>query len=282
MHYSHSELIEAIGSAGIARGDVVSLQVSLGRIGLPMGMGTEPVVTPPDMTIVANYIINAFLEVITPSGTLIVPTYTYSIGRGDIYEVESTSSAIGNFTEVFRRRAAMRSRDPMLSNCGIGPKSARVLSGIERTCYGKGSTFDYLRQVNAKIVTLGVPLRYATFRHHIEEMAGVPFRFNKKFTGTIRQHGKDNTETWDYFAAPYKSNCQPDGEALAELAIEDGLVGISKIGRGSIYAIKAQDYFDFGMHWLKVEPWLTAVGPPEPSFELFANEPQWLARNFTR
>jgi aminoglycoside 3-N-acetyltransferase len=209
---------------------------------------------------------------------LVVPTYSYSIGRGTVFEVETTPSSIGDFPEVFRRRPnVIRSRDPMMSSAAIGPKAAEVLRNISRSCYGEGSAFHRLRNVNGKICTLGISLYWATFRHHIEEVAAVPFRFAKSFTGIIREHGIDSRETWSYFAAPLVDNCQPSGLALERKTRDKGLVGIAPVGRGEITAIDAGKYFEFGLGELRSNPWLTAKGPPVAAEVIFKDEPQWWA-----
>ena len=165
----------------------------------------------------------------------------------------------------------------MLSTSGFGLEAKHILKGLPKTCYGRGCAFHRLRDLDAKIVTMGVGLYYATFRHHIEEMAEVPFRFVKKFTGVIREHGEDTIETWDYFAAPRIHNCEPDGMPLANLMKDFGLVRIGHVGRGEILSIKAREYFEFGQQALKNDPWLSAKGPPAPPFELFYDEPQYAA-----
>lgn len=272
-HYTRAELLDALGKIGLRRGDVVSLQVSLGRIGLPQGV-------PAQYSRISEFVIEALLEILGSEGTLVVPTYTYSIGRGDVYEVETTPAAIGEFPETFRKRPeAIRSRDPMLSSAAIGPAAQPVLREISRSCYGEGSTFHRLRDVGAKICTLGISLYWATFRHHIEEMAGVPFRYAKRFEGVVREGGVDSRETWHYFAAPYVENCQPNGLPLEKLVGAAGLLAVAPVGRGEVMAIPARDYFEFGMTELKRNPWLTAKGPPEAAEVIFRNEAQWQAIN---
>jgi aminoglycoside 3-N-acetyltransferase len=276
FNYTREELIAAIRAVGIGEGDIVSLQVSLGRLGLPRDVA-------PNYQALSNFVIDAFFDVLGPRGTLVVPTYTYSIGRGDVFEVETTQSAIGEFPEVFRKRlGASRSRDPMLSSAGIGPASHDLLRMVSQSCYGDGSTYHRLREADAKICTLGISLYWATFRHHIEEMAAVPFRFVKRFTGIVRERGQDTNETWSYFAAPYVENCQPDGAALERQIRAAGLLNIATVGRGEIMAIGARDYFEFGRAALRKDPWLTAKGPAAPAEDIFANEPQWLESRTTR
>jgi aminoglycoside 3-N-acetyltransferase len=253
--YTRDDLVAAIGRCGIGAGDIVSLQVSLGRLGRPRGV-------PANYPALSNFAIDAFLDVLGPDGTLIVPTYTYSIGKGETFEVENTPSRIGEFSEVFRRRPeAVRSRDPMLSSAGIGPKSSEILRTISRSCYGEGSTYQRLREAGGKICTLGVSLYWATFRHHIEEAADVPFRFRKVFEGVVREDGIEQRERWIYFAAPLLDCCAPVGLPLELRAREAGLVDVAPVGRGEVMTIDAQTYFDFGYAELKRDPWLTAKGP---------------------
>src|SRR5438105_8732253 len=254
-HYTRDDLHRAIQDVGIQPGDTVSLQVSLGRLGLPADVERN-------YAALSHFVIDAFVEMLGPNGTLVVPTYTYSVGRGQVYEVETTPSSIGEFPEVFRNRPkVIRSRDPMMSSAAFGPKAATVLRTISRSCYGEGSTFHRLRDLNGTICTLGISLYWATFRHHIEEIAGVPFRFAKSFTGIVREQGLDAEETWSYFAAPVIDNCQPNGLPLERKARDEGLARIAPVGRGEIMAINARDYFEFGLEELRRNPWLTAKGP---------------------
>jgi len=210
-HYTEDDLSDAISQTGIEAGDIVSLQVSLGRLGFLKGANTYEEI--------ANIAIDCFLNVLGPSGTLIVPAYTYSIGKGEPFVVETTPSRIGPFPEVFRKRPGIiRSRDPMLSSIGLGPHSHSILRNISNSCYGKDSTYHRLREHGAKICTLGISLYWATYRHYVEEKAEVPFRFRKQFRGEIIEDGVTNNEIWTYFAAPLAvENCQPFGLPLEEL-----------------------------------------------------------------
>jgi aminoglycoside 3-N-acetyltransferase len=271
-NYTRDDLIEAIRDVGIAADDVVSLQVSLGRLGLPQDVA-------PNYADISNFVIDSFLHVLGPGGTLIVPTYTYSIGRGEIFEVETTPSAIGEFPDIFRMRpGAIRSRDPMLSSAALGPKAREITREISHSCYGEGSTFHRLRDVNATICTLGLGLWWTTFLHHIEDMADVPFRYRKKFQGRVREHGVETAEEWTYFAAPYQNCCQSDPQKMENVAKAAGLIDVAQIGRGEIMATKARSYFELGITALTKDPWLTAKGPPASAEIIFRDEPQYWQR----
>ncbi|HYE86938.1 MAG TPA: DUF4910 domain-containing protein [Vicinamibacterales bacterium] len=260
--YSRDDLRSAIAAVGIRPGDVVSLQVSLGRLGRPRDVA-------PTMQGIAALVIDTFLEALGDAGTLIVPTYTYSIGRGEVYEVETTPSGIGEFGDLFRRRpGVIRSRDPMLSSAGVGPRAAEILRDLSRSCYGPGSTYDRLHAANARICTLGLAHHWATYRHYIEEAAAVPFRFHKCFYGVVRECGLDSHETWVYFAAPLVDRCQPMGMPLEAQLRRDGKLRAAPIGRAEILSIGAAEFFDEGRRAFARDPWLTAKGPPCSTAEL--------------
>ena len=270
-HYTRGDLLRAIEGAGIRSGDTVSLQVSLGRLGMPLGVNQN-------YAALSNFVIDAFLEVLGPQGTLVVPTYSYSIGRGDVFEVETTPSSIGEFPEVFRnRKNALRSRDPMMSSAAIGPGAQDILRDISNHCYGVGSVFDNLTKSDGIICTLGLGMWWATFCHYIERMAGVPFRFDKHFRGIVREKGQEQEEEWVYFAAPRVTNCESNSIALEKRATEHNLIRVAGVGRGEIHAVPAPDYLAFGLDQLRENPWLTAKGPPASPEVIFRDEPQWLS-----
>lgn len=213
--------------------------------------------------------VEALGEALGPEGTIAVPTYTYSFGKNECFEVESTPSAVGPFTEYFRNQpGVLRSRDPMLSVAAQGPLARQLLSDLPRTCYGPGSVYARLIDFGFKICTVGLGLHWATFRHHIEELAAVPFRYKKVFVGRIRQEEMEAMEAWVYSVRILAENGIPDGRRLAALAEENHLCRQASLGRGQICCIDSSKYFDFGMQALASDPWLSAKGPAADSLEL--------------
>lgn len=269
-HYTREDLLKAIEEIGIRPGDIVSLQVSLGRLGLPQAVGRNYLA-------LSNFVIDAFLKALGANGTLLVPTFSDAIIRGQVHEVESTpSSWVGEFPEVFRSRTnVVRSRDPIRSWAGIGPSAQAILRNISNQSFGTGSVFDNLVKANGLICTLGLGIQYATFCHHIEKMANVPFRFDKRFRGVIREHGLESEEEWISFSRPLVPNCEPNALVLVKKATERSLIQAAPVGRGEIHGVRAREYLAFGLAQLRENPWLTAKGPPAAPEVIFRDEPQW-------
>ena len=254
FQYTTDDLIDAFKEVGIESGDIVFTHVSLGRLGWNTAGR--------DIETTCRELLRAFRAVLTNTGTLLVPTYSYSIGKGELFDVEETPSTTGPFSEFVRKQPdTFRSRDPMLSVVGLGSTAMELIRDLPHTSYGKGSIYERIRKRGAKLCMVGLGLYWATFRHHIEEMSKVPFRFIKEFTGEIKENGITSSETWEYFAAPFLSNCAPDGLKLERLLRDREQCQTASIGLSEVVAIDAQEYYNLGMDELARDPWLTAKGP---------------------
>jgi aminoglycoside 3-N-acetyltransferase len=252
--YSRLDLFEAFRNAGVNQGDIVLVYTSLGRLGR-MEKGGSLLQT-------CEQVNQALSEAVGETGTVLVPSYSYSIGKGEIFDPENTPSTIGPFTEFFRTKpGSRRSREPMLAVSGIGRAVDALFRNLPPSSYGKDSLYDRLVGTKAKICCLGLGLYYATFRHYIEQQANVPFRFHKYFDGVIRWQGEEQRIRWEYFAAPRLENCEPWGHRLEELVRNQKKVQVVPIGRGSLSCIEAGVYLQAGLDALAKNPWFTAKGP---------------------
>ena len=86
----------ALRSAGVSRGDVIMVHSDVGAFGK---LGNVL-----DRKKFLQEILEAFLGVITEAGTLIVPTYTYSFCRKEVFVVKKSTSDTGLFSEFIRQR----------------------------------------------------------------------------------------------------------------------------------------------------------------------------------
>lgn len=182
----------ALKNAGLQSRDVVMVHSDLGTFG-KLGQITS-------REEFLNEILHAFLNVIGNEGTLIVPTYTYSFCKDEIFDVKFSKSSTGLFCEYVRKQKnAIRSNDPIFSHAGIGPAAKKLLRNVGNECFGKNSFFDRLYHENGKIVNFG---KYfdITFLHYIESNYKVSYRYHKKFLGTIKiENGQPHIHEVDYY-----------------------------------------------------------------------------------
>lgn len=254
--YSEKNLVSAFKTAGLASGDTVFVHSGIGFLGMLQDCRSAT-----DMN---RVLVNALRQAIGDLGTLVVPTYSYSFCNGQNYDPLTTPSTIGAFAEYFRSLPqALRSSDPIFSVACIGPQSSYLTHDLPHTCFGRGSIYDRLTQIKAKICTVGLDLSYATFRHHIEELCNVPFRYVKNFSGEVLKNGYWIPETWTYFVRVLAPCGFPNAKKMAADLVAEGIATTSSVGRGKISCVGASEFKDYLSKRLSQDPWFTAAGPPQ-------------------
>ena len=176
--YSKSDLVSALKEIGLKDGDLAFIHNSMFHLGRLENCDSSKEVS--------RIVFDSFFEVLGPTGTLLVPTYTYSLCNGKSFDVKNTPSSIGTFTEFFRnQKGAVRSADPIFSVSGIGPKSKTILNNLPKSCFGEDSVYDRITKLNGKLCVIGLGLSWATYRHYAEQKMNIPARFLKYFSGNF-------------------------------------------------------------------------------------------------
>ena len=264
--FTSEELRRALREVGISKGDAVFFHVCLEQLGQIEGAahGEQQFA-----------FLDTLQEAVGAEGTILIPAYTFSFCRQELFDVEKTPTSGGpwstsvEFLEFFRRHpGVLRSRDPIHSVCALGRRATELVAGLPNTCFGKDSVHDRLHCMDGKICMIGVGLEEASFQHHVEEMVGVPFRFRKLFTGQIREKGVTRKSGWIFNVHLLAESGLPDGRRLDALARASGLVRVAHVGTGEILAIEARDLYQAVSDALKRDPWFTANGPAADPVEI--------------
>jgi aminopeptidase-like protein/aminoglycoside N3'-acetyltransferase len=260
LSYSASDLVDGMRRIGITAGDTVFFQTCVETLGQALGCASSREI--------CEMLWKSLSEVVGPRGTILVPTYTFSFCRQEIFDIDNSPTIWGEwntffeFSEYFRKLpGAIRSADPIFSTAGIGPKAAEILTDLPKVCLGEDCVHDRLRRVGGKICILGVGLYESIFRHHMEATTRLPWRFDKLFTGFIREQGQVRKEGWIYNVRIWASNADPAGERLEAIARETGLCRVAPVGRGEILAVKADEFRALIIQELTRDPWFSVKGP---------------------
>ena len=258
--WSRADLVRGLREIGVEPGGTIFFQVCLALPGRPESIESDREI--------CELLNGALRDVLGPNGTILAPAYTFSFCRQQVFDPDETPTLAGPwntftaFPEYLRRLpGAIRSRDPIFSTAGIGPRAAELLTGLPAVCLGEDSVHARLRRVGGKICILGVGLYEAIFRHYVESVSRVPWRFDKLFTGRIRENGAERKEGWIYNVRIGAANGNPAGEALEEIARKSGVCRSASVGDGEILAVEAESYFQLCSRELARDPWFTAKGP---------------------
>ena len=160
-----ANLVQDFLQLGVPRGGLLMVHSSLRSIGHVSG-GAETVV-------------DALLEVLGPSGTLVVPTFTDEIAMDPnfVFDPLNTPSLVGAISEVARRRpGAYRSLHGWHSLSAIGPLSDVIVKEVGSSPWLPDGPFPKMIDYGGMFMLLGVPYQRLTLVHLMEWECGVDYR----------------------------------------------------------------------------------------------------------
>lgn len=255
MFYTKEDFIAAIHAAGVNKGDLVMVHTGMSSLrAMPKGIRSQQELS--------AFCAECLLEAVGEDGTLVVPSFTYSLGSGDVYDAATTlTKDIGEFPAYFWKLPGVRrNNDPFLAVAAKGPLAKRVLQERSRTSYGYGSFFDNFCMAGGKLLTIGVGMRWATIRYHFAEIAHAPFRYLKVFYGQRKVNGHNESVTWEYSVAPRAEKADKISRQLGFYVEDDmvvnGLVQRAALGRGYVSCIEAQSYRAYIIDLVSRDPWI--------------------------
>jgi len=262
------QIVSALKKSGINPGDLVLLHSSLSNMGYIKGG--------------AKTVINACLEAVGSTGTLLVPTFTESqiyfnntcITTRAIrpYQADNPQTVwTGAITRAFLRfPGVMRSAHPTHSVAGIGPLAVACLSEHQEsdppTC--KRSPLGKLLDYQGKMVWFGATLAATTFFHFLEDELDLPYLQSavcrvKRNNGTIAtiMIPKHLPGDRDFYRDPGEESKIYRRLIAAGLKIRKVPLGMS-----AIKTIAARPMYDLGIKLLKKDPLLMLCDKPDCLF----------------
>lgn len=203
---------------GVTAGDRIMLAIDMSKIPLPAYSAS---LTHEGFRererLWCQFVLDALLDNLTPSGTLLVPSFSYTCSQAKSkYISETTPSENGPFTNFVRMQPkAIRSLHPIFSLTGIGHDAVSLLSNIGSAAFGATSPFARFNKHQIKFLFLGVELQTSiTFAHHMEQVAGCPHRYNKVFDVSVIQSNTNLLGSWCAYVAYRGLNYFPDFSGL--------------------------------------------------------------------
>ena len=244
------EIEQGLIHLGVRAGDTVFFHSSLSSVGYVING--------------ADAVIDAFLAVVGPRGTVAVPTLVVEDRAGEYgtwFVRDTTPSNMGLITEVFRRRPdSFRSDDPIHSVAAIGARAEELTRGqITRHRiypapggFSVGGPFDQLVAQNAKYVLLGTSFAVQTMCHEVEAIIAeqclqraqkegdlLRLELESKLHQDFRGPG-----VWPWF----------DLVRMGELLLSSGIWKSGQIGEADAYVAETQPYVHEILRILQEEP----------------------------
>jgi aminoglycoside 3-N-acetyltransferase len=249
------ELIDGFYKVGLKPGDVVLVHSSYHSFG---GVEGGP-----------QTVIDALLDVLTPEGTLIMPTFNFGFNQGEPWDVRKTPSKMGVLTELVRLNPeSRRVFHPFYSFAILGKLKEELAAVRYKDSYGSDSIFARLRKLDGKIMIIGLSYNHSmTFFHHVEQTQGVDYRFIKKFTGEVTDEtSRTYTDTFTMLVRDLEKGVLTAVDPMGERLEKRGIIRIEKIGDADVKLMKANDVFRVTVEEMKQNPHLLyQIEKPEAS-----------------
>ena len=234
--YSYDDIVQALVSAGINKGDIIFIHSNVGYFGRLEGAATRENF---------YYIFKrALTEVLGEAGTFVVPAFSYSFCWGKPYNKILTPSVCGVFTELVRSdNMSYRSDDANFSVVAVGRDAEYLTADAPEFSYGVGSFWEKFLQRKGKLCNFNFPPS-STFIHYVERCLKVPYRYDKPFTGIALVNGKEVKKTFYHFCYDLNKLCyQPDFSKFDQRARERKFAKSVDLGRGQVVVVSAEDSF---------------------------------------
>ena len=220
---TRQEIAADIRRLGIGPGHLLAVHSSLKSIGCVEGG--------------APAVVEAFLDVLGPTGNLVVPTFSFTFSSRDptaLYDPLRSSSRVGAVTEAVRLHPrCVRSLHPTHSVGVIGPSAGELTRDhLVSSPIGLGSPFDRLRLRDGSILMVGCSLNSCSILHLYEILAGLPYvniPFRKDSDHELARIGRDGKKVLglQLYETPGCSNGFEKAEPVLEKAgiLRRGLIG---------------------------------------------------------
>jgi len=206
------EIVRGLKELGLSQGDTVLLHSSLASMGQVAGGATATV--------------EAFLSVLGPSGTLVVPIF--EDGMGVIADA------------VRDHPSAVRSVHPLACVAAIGGAAVEICRDHWKAQTAHTQDTPYLRiaERGGYVCLLGVDQDRNTTLHTVEALLRLPYLVTTP-SHTFATPEGEKTKSWPYFPGPHR-----DFIGLDPMLRESGKMKMATIGTAVVRLIKAQDLID--------------------------------------
>lgn len=233
--YFYEDILDVLGKIGIERNDRLFVHSDLKLFGK-----INPQITKEEYI---DAFIQALMDLVGENGTLIVPTFSYSFCKGDIYDPENTPSDVGILTERFRKiNSVVRTLDPIFSTTIWGNKK-EYYKDIGTDCFGENSIFQKIYIDDFKIVFIGNTFDI-TYMHFIEQDYKVPYRYIKKFKGKVVINGELKECTFSYNVRPLDSDIDYDLNKISNFLDSKCVLKKSDLGYSLVRLVTAVDAYN--------------------------------------
>jgi aminoglycoside 3-N-acetyltransferase len=252
---TRDQVISALESVGLKKGDGVMVHSALQFLGVPeggMGIYYDALCT--------------VLGLGAGTGTLVVPTFNFGFARGLPFDQSATpAEEMGVFPEYVRQQnGVLRSPHPMQSVAAAGYYAADLTGRDTSSAFDPGSAFDRMLELDFHLLLLGADVRFTSMIHYAEQRMQVPYRYWKEFTGEVRLTGQPpQVRTVRMFARDMSIDPEVSSAPVQKVLESRGLWSSVPLNYGKVARCRFRDFVSVAEELLKNDPWALVQNRPK-------------------
>jgi len=242
-------IVDDLTRLGLQRGDIVNFHSAMKSIGYVEGG--------------AGTVIEAITEVITSSGTLMVPAFSLNgtiyrtcLDEDYVFDVRSAGTLLGAIPSTFLEMPGIhRSIHPTHSVAAIGKQAAYITEAhhLGGSIFGADSPWGRLLELDGKLLTIGLKMGRNTISHLIEERDDfpVPIRMNRTYYLTCKDWSGDVIEVPVVPFDPNTNSTRMDDASRDDLRdyfwqefTQAGVLTVGEVGQAVAWIASANEYIE--------------------------------------
>lgn len=219
---------------------------------------------------------SAFEEVLQPHQTLLMTTMSLSFCGSGWFHHQETPSEGGALSQHFlKQEGSIRSHCPLNSYAMRGPDADQLQDlGDLDSCWSEHSIFGEMYRRKTRLIGLGEPLsEIGSLFHFAEEIATVPYRYYKTFSGTADFGNGAVPVSRKMYVRRRDLNIDYHYVAAIEGMKEQGLYRSAALSGSYIESVPAREAIDGLIKILKEDP--LAVLRPKGAYEKELQKPSF-------
>lgn len=251
--YRSNEIKAALRAAGVKPGAACLVHAALFALGWPQ-----------DSANVAQTWLEQLREVLGPGGTLILPAFTYSYCRHQVFDPLTSKSKVSLLANyALKHHLGYRTLDPNFSYIIIHGSAAHAhqvasyrFSNVSFDL--EPSIIALAQELSAEALLVSVrddkTVSPFTCVHYVEQELGRPCRFMKRFVGQTKLAGQLQTTDSYFYCRLQVPNSGFDWATYHPAST-------TRLGAGGIYCCNLCAYLAQVRHNIKEDPWWGLQGP---------------------
>lgn len=249
------ELAKSLSSLGVSTGQNLCVYSDLDTLGIPAEVKENVQAHGPEHFLAQ--LSETLQFAVGPNGVLIMPAFTFSACKGELFDPELTPSTVGALPEYFRTLPGVaRSLHPIFSVAGWGGRSKDLLTIESWDCFGPGSFFDKMIASNGAYLLLGGDLeKLGNFVIHAMQAQRVNYRYFKHFKAKIKtDFEKTMSVQVPYYVRDLDKRYRDAWKQVEADAIRAGIIHTANYGDGRLLYMKARRIDDFLQDKIHAQP----------------------------